>query len=139
MNNIRKQCNRHRLVAFMVATWVAVVVTPPAAVAAPVPVYGGPTYSSTTGGYWALDNSPGLNPGGHVNDAGVAVATASKIGSGGTKLGLRANSWSAGSAPAELGGAPTFCMRRRRRGSTTPVASSGRSGYRTHEAPTSSL
>ena len=74
-----------------------------------LPVYGGPTYSSATGGYLAVDVSHALYPSAefnHVNDAGMAAATASKYDTAGNWLEFRAVRWSATIAATELGGNP---------------------------------
>jgi hypothetical protein len=74
-----------------------------------LPVYGGPTYSSAAGGYLAVDVAHALYPDArfnHVNNAGMAAATASKYDSAGNWLEFRAMRWSATSAATELGGNP---------------------------------
>ena len=67
-------------------------------------VYGGPTYSSSTGGYLAENPNSGFLYSAHVNDAGTAAATAHKFDSSGAYLQTRAFRWSAVSPVTELGG-----------------------------------
>ncbi len=98
-------CGRFiRLFIFLAASLLAPVV---AAAAAPLPVYGGPTYSSSAGGYVALHDSLNFAERVYVNNAGTAAATVFKYGSSGSPLGLRATRWSASSAAVELLGDPT--------------------------------
>ena len=70
----------------------------------PLPIYGGPTYSPSAGGYLADDIDIAVYPNAHVNDAGMAVTTAVRYSSSGNLLGPRAVQWSASSTATELGG-----------------------------------
>jgi hypothetical protein len=74
-----------------------------------LPVYGGPTYSSATGGYLAVDVGHALYPDvrfNHVNNAGMAAATDSKYDSAGHWIGYRAVRWSATTTATQLDGNP---------------------------------
>lgn len=94
--------HRNRL-SFAAAITLAMAVAPvPAASADPLLVYGGPTYSPSTGGYVTNDFDL-LSPTAHVNDAGMAVTNAARYSSSGTPLGLRALRWSASSPVVEIG------------------------------------
>ena len=94
--------HRNRL-SFAAAITLAMAAAPvPAASADPLLVYGGPTYSPSTGGY-VMNDFDRLSPTAHVNDAGMAVTNAARYSSSGTPLGLRALRWSASIPVVDIG------------------------------------
>ena len=101
-NRVPRAC---RLGAAAVAF--ATVLESAAAAADPLPIYGGPTYSPSGGGYLASGaffNGPILYPSAHVNDTGTAAATTLRLSSSGSVLGFRAVRWGASTPFVELGG-----------------------------------
>ncbi|KKK51795.1 hypothetical protein LCGC14_3111380, partial [marine sediment metagenome] len=96
MNSGRINC------AVVLAVVVALLAPSGTALAGPMPVYGGPTYdSSTSTGY--TNPSIAFSPGRGVNDSGTAVGSADKYDAGSNK-GTRAVRWASGVAAAtELG------------------------------------
>ena len=86
-----------RIVCVAAAALAAITLTVPSASAAPITVYGGPTYTPGVGGF------QGGSVAG-VNDAGTVVGNAGKYDGAGAELGSRAVRWDGSGAPAmELG------------------------------------